>query len=93
MTLVTWIRPSGTEIVTGDSEGCFALAAREGWKLKQDEAEVEVIESTGDHESQLGSFESKDQVAAYLESQEIKIDMRGGLDIVKEKALTALRGE
>ena len=48
--MITWIRPSNTEITTGESDGCLALAAKNGWKRKEEkkvEVKVEEKKSPG----------------------------------------------
>jgi hypothetical protein len=97
--MITWIRPSGLEIETGEGEDMELYAVSQGWKLK----DIEKPASSGEvdfdepqhgtsHKLLLDAMESKEEISEYLKSAGVECDMRGSLRKVKEKALAAIEG-
>ncbi len=83
--MIKWIRPSGSEIETGEGKEMEAYAASQGWKRKE-------AEDTGEPGHPIDEMESKEEISDYLKSYCVECDMRGSLGKVKEKALIALEG-
>lgn len=77
--MIKWIRPSGSEIETGEGKEMEAYGVSQGWKLK-----------TSKVSTPFDGMETKDDIADYLENAGVSCDMRGSLEKVKEKALAAL---
>ena len=81
--MIKWIRPSGSEIETGEGKEMEAYAVSQGWKLKKPEYT--------EHSSHpIDDMESKEEISNYLQGAGVECDMRGSLGKVKAKALAAL---
>ncbi len=70
--MIKWIRPSGSEIETGEGKEMEAYGVSQGWKLKEPEY-------TEDSSHPIDDMESKEEISDYLKSYCVECDMRGSL--------------
>lgn len=79
--MITWKRPSGSTLETGEGANIEKFAKLWGW--------VKV----GSNDCSLDAMTSKDEIEAYvLDATGVDIDKRGSLDTVKAKARAVLDG-
>jgi hypothetical protein len=87
--MITWLRPSGALIRTNDSQETIELAVSRGW-IQSDQGKA-LSDETLIHIELINEIKEKEDVISYLNDLGLSIDARGGLEKVKEKAITAIK--
>ena len=82
--MITWKRPSGSTLETGEGANIEKFAKLWGWVK---------VGSQSSNDCPLDAMTSKDEIEAYvLDATGVDIDKRGSLDTVKAKARAVLDG-
>jgi len=92
--MITWIKPNGSEITTAEGD-IIGWAEAKGWKRKGNiealQQAEKLITDNGAALQDISQCEDKDRIAYLVEqSTGKKLDLRGGLDTVKLKAIKML---
>lgn len=91
--MIKWIRPSGRPITTNESDASIAYAKQHNWQREGDKFVnvVEAVEVEMSHEKAINSLSTKEALKSHLsEVHGVKIDMRGSIECVKDKAIKAV---
>ena len=94
---IEWIRPSGTNITTNDEKATILHAESLGWSRANQAAEQKetkkIICHLDKHLSIVNAMSDKDSITKYIEDVfATKLDKRGSLETVKNKATTLIAG-
>lgn len=91
--MTIWVKPSGLEIEINDRDESIAKAVELGWTLKKNDGDKGsgIPGSDEWHESAILGMDSKDEIKDYCKEAGVQVDFRGGIDIVKSKAIEAIK--
>ena len=86
---IEWIRPSGLPIITRNTREMSSYAESAGWEMvdASEALDREDNDSDVDHVSAINSMQNKQDVLDYMISINMKIDGRGHLSTVRNRAL------
>jgi hypothetical protein len=90
--MAIWVKPSGLEIEINDRDESIIKAVELGWVLKRNNGDKGsgVPGSSEWHERAILGMSSKDEIKDYCNDLNVPVDFRGGIDIVKSKAIEAI---